>query len=148
VWSPGKINATGQREPPSNWISLFRFSAWEWSEKRQEYYLHQMGPFQPDLNFRNPNVVSEMKKVLLYWLDKGIDGFRVDAIPHIFETMNDDGTFPDEAKSGLCEDSDSPCYLSHIHTRDLAQTYELMYDWREMFDNYTKIKGGEDVKKF
>lgn len=53
VWSPGKVNnETGQREPPSNWNSLFRFSAWEWSEKRQEYYFHQMLPQQPDLNFR------------------------------------------------------------------------------------------------
>lgn len=53
VWSPGKINnETGEREPPSNWNSLFRFSAWQWSEKRQEYYLHQCIVEQPDLNYR------------------------------------------------------------------------------------------------
>jgi alpha-glucosidase len=147
VWSPGNINATGHRVPPSNWNSLFRFSAWEWSEKRQEYYLHQCATFQPDLNYRNPDVVKEMKNVLLYWLDLGIDGFRVDAIPYIFETMNDDGTFPDEPLSGLCDDVEGTCYYNHIYTKDLQETYDLVYDWREMLENYTKTNGGGEVRK-
>jgi alpha-glucosidase len=121
---------------------LFRFGAWEWSEKRQEYYLHQCIVEQPDLNYRNPNVVTEMNNVLLFWLEKGVDGFRIDAIPFIFETVNDDGSFPDEPVSGLCDDIYGTCYLSHIYTKDLPETYNLLYDWRDLVDNYTKIHGG------
>lgn len=83
-----------------------------------------------------------MKNVLLFWLDRGIDGFRIDAIPHIFETINSDGSYPDEPISGLCDDVVGTCYLTHIHTRDLPETYELVYDWRELLDNYTKTNGG------
>jgi alpha-glucosidase len=105
VWHPGKINnQTGKREPPSNWNSLFRFSAWQWNPNRQEYYLHQCIVEQPDLNYREPKVREAMKKVITFWLDKGIDGFRIDAIPYIFETINADGSFPDEPLSKLCDD--------------------------------------------
>jgi alpha-glucosidase len=87
-----------------------------------------------------------MKKVLLFWLDRGIDGFRIDAIPHIFETINEDGSYPDEPLSGLCDDPVGTCYLSHIYTKDLDETYELVYDWRDLLDNYTKINGGSTVR--
>lgn len=87
-----------------------------------------------------------MKKVLLFWLDKGVEGFRVDAIPYIFETVNSDGSFPDEPKSELCDDVVGTCYLSHIHTKDLQETYDLVYDWRELLDNYTKEHGGGEVR--
>jgi alpha-glucosidase len=145
VWHPGKVNNdTGEREPPSNWNSLFRFSAWQWSEKRQEYYLHQCIVQQPDLNYRNPNVVNEMKKVLLFWLDKGIDGFRVDAIPYIFETKpNADGSYPDEPPSGLTNDTTSIDYTNRQYTKNLQETYDLVYDWRELVDQYKKDHGGD-----
>lgn len=60
---------------------------------------------QPDLNYRSSAVVDEMKGVLKFWLDKGVDGFRVDAIPHLFEVEKDkDGNYPDEPLSGDCTD--------------------------------------------
>lgn len=60
---------------------------------------------QPDLNYRSTAVVAEMKDVLKFWLDKGVDGFRVDAIPHLFEVDKDkDGNYPDEPLSGDCQD--------------------------------------------
>jgi alpha-glucosidase len=143
VWHPGKINnETGEREPPSNWNSLFRYSAWEWSEIRQEYYLHQCIIQQPDLNYRNPNVVKEMKDVLTFWLNKGIDGFRIDAIPYIFETVNDDGSYPDEPASGLTNDTTSIDYTNRMYTKDLSETYDMVYQWRELMDNYKKEHGG------
>lgn len=77
-------------------ISTFRGSAWEWNEERQQYYFHQFAPAQPDLNYRNPLVVQEMKDVLTYWLDFGVDGFRMDAIPSLFE----DPELRDEPLSG------------------------------------------------
>lgn len=62
VWHPGKVNnATSKREPPSNWLAAFRFSAWEWNDKRQEYYLHQYAAQQPDLNFRSRFSLSRLE---------------------------------------------------------------------------------------
>nr|XP_053649051.1 probable maltase [Cherax quadricarinatus] len=77
-------------EHSSNWmvifqLSVFRGSAWEWSEERQQFYYHQFLAEQPDLNYRNSIVREEMKNVLLFWINKGVDGFRVDAIKHLFE---------------------------------------------------------------
>lgn len=144
VWHPGKYNnETGERSPPSNWNSLFRNSMWQWSDVRQEYYLHQCIVKQPDLNYRNPNVKEEMKNVLLFWLDKGVDGFRIDAIPHVFEKVNDDGSYPDEPVSGLTNDTTANNYLTRIYTKDLPETYDLVYSWRELMDQYKKDHGGD-----
>jgi Alpha amylase, catalytic domain len=84
--------------------------------------LHQCIAQQPDLNYRNPNVVNEMKNVLLFWLDKGIDGFRIDAIPYIYETSpNADGSYPDEPASGLTNDTTSIDYTNRMYTKDLIK---------------------------
>lgn len=66
--------------PPNNWESLFGGSAWEWDEKTEQYYLHVFLKEQPDINWRNPEAVEAMHNVLRFWLDKGVDGFRMDAI--------------------------------------------------------------------
>lgn len=77
-------------------VSCFKGSAWEWNEGRQQYYFHQFATAQPDLNYRNPDVVDEMKDVLRYWLNFGIDGFRMDAVFTMFEDVE----LRDEPKSG------------------------------------------------
>lgn len=59
---------------------MFSTRAWTWNEQRQQYYLHQFAAGQPDLNYRNPEVVQAMKDVLTFWMDKGADGFRIDAV--------------------------------------------------------------------
>lgn len=83
IWHEGKVLSNGTRMPPSNWNSIFRGSAWQWHDSVQAYYLHQFLSEQPDLNFRNEDVVEEMKEILRFWLREGVDGFRVDAIPHL-----------------------------------------------------------------
>uniref|UniRef100_A0A182QXR2 alpha-glucosidase n=1 Tax=Anopheles farauti TaxID=69004 RepID=A0A182QXR2_9DIPT len=140
VWQDGKINPAGGRNlPPNNWIQAFRGSAWEWSDLRQQYYLHQFTVEQPDLNYRNPKVVQEMKDVLLFWLDKGVDGFRIDAVPTLFE----DTELRDEPPSGTTEDTEDTNYLKHIYTQDLPETVEMVYEWRELIDAYQSEHGGE-----
>ncbi|MDU1212194.1 MAG: alpha-glucosidase [Clostridium perfringens] len=78
IWREGKGD-----EEPNNWESIFKGSAWEFCENSEEYYLHLFAKEQPDLNWENKEVRSELYKMINWWLDKGIDGFRVDAISHI-----------------------------------------------------------------
>ncbi len=63
-------------------VSVFRYSAWEYREERGQFYLHQFVVGQPDLNYRNPKVLEEMKDVFRFWLDLGVDGFRMDAVSY------------------------------------------------------------------
>ena len=78
IWKPKKDGAL-----PNDWISWFSGSAWEWDEETQEYYLHFFAKKQPDLNWENPKVRQEIYDIMNFWIDKGADGFRLDAIPFI-----------------------------------------------------------------
>lgn len=114
VWDNGKIDpVTNVLGPVNNWNSYFLFSAWKWSNIRKQLYLHQFHYKQPDLNYRNPKVVQEMKNVLTYWMDKGVAGFRIDAVQAVFERRVN-GVWPDEPRSYLegCPENDR-CF--HIH---------------------------------
>jgi alpha-glucosidase len=76
VWADPKPDGS----PPSNWQSVFGGPAWTWDARRQQYYLHNFLKEQPDLNFHNPQVVAAILGVARFWLDRGVDGFRIDAI--------------------------------------------------------------------
>jgi alpha-glucosidase len=81
TWRDAHIDEYGEKQPPNNWLDVLNgASAWEWSEIRHQYYLHSFHKRQPDLNWSNYSVRSAMKKAMRFWLDKGIDGFRVDAV--------------------------------------------------------------------
>lgn len=76
-------------DEPTNWESIFGGSAWEYDEKTKQYYLHLFSKKQPDLNWENPEVRQALFEMVNWWLDKGIDGFRVDAISHIKKELSD-----------------------------------------------------------
>lgn len=78
IWRDGKNGAE-----PNNWESIFSGSAWEYDEETEQYYMHIFSRKQPDLNWENPEVRDALYEMINWWLDKGIDGFRVDAISHI-----------------------------------------------------------------
>lgn len=113
-------------------------------EQRQQYYLHQFSSGQPDLNYRNEEVSEEMKKILRFYLRKGVDGFREDAVPFLFEAPeNADGSYPDEKPaapgflggSPTCPDQPTLyCYLNHTETFDQPDTFSLTYEWRTVVD--------------
>lgn len=119
---------------------MFGGSGWTWSEKREQYYFHQFYREQPDLNYRNADVVEDMYKVLDFWLTKNIVGFRVDAFNHMFENAS----FPDEPVSGNTNDINSYEYLSHIHTKDQQETFEMIYNWRQYFDEFARKNNVSD----
>lgn len=81
IWKPARYAEDGSRLPPTNWRSHFSGSAWQWDELTQEYYLHLFAKEQPDLNWEN----EETRKAIYdssmrFWLDKGVDGFRIDCV--------------------------------------------------------------------
>jgi len=86
IWQQGK-----KGQEPNNWESIFSGSAWEYDPNTHEYFMHVFSRRQPDLNWENPNVRKELYEMINWWLDKGIDGFRVDAISHIKKVSG----FPD-----------------------------------------------------
>ncbi|WP_026561448.1 alpha-glucosidase [Bacillus sp. J37] len=85
IWHPG------ENGEPNNWESIFGGSAWEYDPETKEYFMHVFSRKQPDLNWENPNVRKDLYEMVNWWLDKGIDGFRVDAISHIKKVAG----FPD-----------------------------------------------------
>ncbi|KAF8579715.1 glycoside hydrolase family 13 protein [Ramaria rubella] len=86
IWRPAKYSANGTRNPPNNWESEFGGSAWEWDELTQEYYLHLYVREQPDLNWENAEVREAVWELMLWWLSRGADGFRMDVINLISKT--------------------------------------------------------------
>lgn len=80
VWADPRPDGS----PPNNWLSVFGGSAWEWDSRRRQYYLHNFLPSQPDLNFHNPAVQDWALSVLRFWLDRGVDGFRLDTVNYYF----------------------------------------------------------------
>src|SRR5437762_1272009 len=84
VWRDGK--APGQ--PPNDWQSWFGHSAWQFDPSTGQYYYHHFYVQQPDLNWRNPDVRKAMYGAMRFWLDRGVAGFRLDAVSRLFEDPN------------------------------------------------------------
>lgn len=118
--------------PPNNWISVFGGPAWTFDERTGQYYLHQFARQQPELNYRNPDVMKAMQEVMRFWLDKGIDGFRVDVI----EFMLKDEQLRDEPANPHWDGVDPHGRLHHIHTRNLPGVHDLIRQMRAVVDEY------------
>jgi alpha-glucosidase len=99
IWRNGKgETATSPGEPPNNWQSYFGHSAWQWDAKTRQYYYHKFYIQQPDLNWRNPKVHEAFKDIIAFWLQRGVGGFRFDAIAQLYEDpeMRDEGVVKDQ----------------------------------------------------
>jgi alpha-glucosidase len=81
LWRDGREDG----EPPNNWLSVFGGSGWEWDPQTRQYYYHAFLKEQPDLNWRNPEVRREMYAAMRFWLERGVDGFRVDVLWHLIK---------------------------------------------------------------
>ena len=124
IWRPAKPGG----KLPNNWDSVFEGKAWAWDEKRKEYYMHIFAVEQADLNMDNPLVREEVKNILRFWLDLGVDGFREDVITFISkkEGLPDDYIMP--ASKGIGYYNHGPHlheYLEEFH-RDVFSKYDCM----------------------
>ncbi|MDH4280970.1 MAG: glycoside hydrolase family 13 protein, partial [Acidimicrobiia bacterium] len=124
---PGK-GADGS-EPPNNWLSVFGGPAWHRLDDG-EWYLHLFAPEQPDVNWENPDVVAEYDAVLRFWLDRGVDGFRVD----VANSLTKDMTYPDIATEAL-EVMSSNRVANHPHW-DRDDVHPIIRRWRALLDTY------------
>ncbi|KPH79253.1 glycoside hydrolase family 13 protein [Oceanobacillus caeni] len=130
IWHPG-ING----KAPNNWESIFGGSVWEYDERTGEYYMHVFASKQPDLNWENPEVRHDLYKMVNWWLDKGIDGFRVDAISHIKKVPGfPDMPNPDNQKY-------VPSYEGHMNRPGIEVFLEELR--KETFDKYDIMTVGE-----
>jgi oligo-1,6-glucosidase len=118
---------------PNNWTSFFGGKAWQYDEKRKQYYLHLFATEQPDLNYHNPAVLDEIKKIIKFWLDKGVSGFRCDVINILYKSSLENGKRQLVLK-GLEH------YLSQEGNHQILQ--ELR---RDVFDKYDCFTVGETV---
>lgn len=124
IWRPGKKNG----KLPNNWDSCFEGKAWQYDEVRGEYYMHIFAVKQPDLNMDNPLVREEVKKILRFWLELGVDGFREDVITYISkkEGLPNDYLMP--SNKGIFYYNHGPHiheYLSEFY-RDVLADFDCM----------------------
>src|ERR1039457_3999873 len=135
VWNDGKPgtgpNAHEGRVPPNNWVSLFGGSAWEWVPAVHQFYYHEFYKQQPDLNWRNPAVEKAMFNSMRFWLDRGAAGFRLDAIPTLFE----DAQLRDERELGGTNAQGDP-NLDDSLTNNLPEVHDVIRRMRAMVAQY------------
>lgn len=119
--------------PPTNWQSVFGGSGWEWDEKTQQYFYHAFLKEQPDLNWRNPEVKKAMLNVIKFWLEKGVDGFRVDVIWHMIK----DDLFRDNPPNPEYKEG-QPDYVRNltVYSEDQPLVHEIIADMRKLMDSY------------
>lgn len=134
VWVDG-VEGT----PPNNWQSIFSFdepSAWTWHPVRQQYYYHQFYSEQPDLNLRHPAVQEELKDILRFWLELGVDGFRCDAVKHMFEAKH--------LHNNTVVDNSLPLTYDNVYpdfNENQAGIHDVVADWRDLLREYSTEPG-------
>ena len=120
--------------PPNNWRSNFGGGAWQWEEKTGQYYYHAFLKEQPDLNWRNLEVQEAMLNVLRFWLDRGVDGFRVDVMHHMLK----DTEFRDNPSNPAWRPGMSPYReLLTTYTADLPEVQEIVTKMRGVVEEYS-----------
>jgi alpha-glucosidase len=129
IWRDGRPGGA----PPTNWVAEFGGSSWTWDVASRQFYYHAFLPEQPDLNWRNPQVVAAMLHVLRFWLARGVDGFRVDAIHHLIE----DSDLTDNPPNPLWRPGMSPARRHLLlHTTDRPEVHDAIAAMRGVMDEY------------
>ncbi|ALU41833.1 alpha-glucosidase family protein [Pseudoalteromonas rubra] len=135
VWADAKPDGS----PPNNWLSIFGGVAWQWDSRRCQYYLHNFLTEQPDLNFHNPEVRQAVLDNVEFWLKKGVDGFRLDAINFCFhdQQLRDNPAKPKELRQGRGFSEDNPyAFQYHYYNNTQPENLAFMAEIRTLLDRY------------
>ncbi len=135
VWADAREDGT----PPNNWLSLFGGVAWKWEPRRGQYYLHNFLSSQPDLNFHNPQVRAAVLENVEFWLQRGVDGLRLDAINFCFhdKRLRDNPPKPAEKRVGRGFSPDNPyAFQYHYYNNTQPENLAFLEDLRALLDRY------------
>jgi alpha-glucosidase len=135
VWADARPDGT----PPNNWLSIFGGVAWQWEPRRGQYYLHNFLAQQPDLNFHNPQVQRASLENLRFWLDRGVDGLRLDAINFCFHDtqLRDNPPRPPHERKATGFKNDNPYgYQWHRYNNTRPEMLPFLEELRRLLDEY------------
>ncbi len=136
VWAEPKIDGT----PPTNWFSIFGGSAWEWDTRRRQYYLHNFLTSQPDLNFHNPKVQDALLDMVRFWLDLGVDGFRLDTVNMYVhdQQLRDNPPIGNKRVNGI--DESNPYALQEpLYNITRPENLQFLERFRQVLNEYPAV---------
>lgn len=138
VWADARPDGS----PPNNWLSLFGGVAWQWEPRRGQYYLHNFLAAQPDLNFHHPEVRSAVLDNVRFWLDRGVDGLRLDAINFCFHDalLRDNPAKPEAERVGRGFRPDNPyAFQVHLYNNTRPENLAFLEALRALLDRYPEV---------
>ena len=144
VWSDPAPDGT----PPTNWLSIFGGSAWQWDSRRQQYYLHNFLTSQPDLNFHNPEVQDALLDVARFWLARGVDGFRLDTINFYFHDkhLRNNPPLAPELRNAQTAPAVNPYnHQEHLYDKSQPENLEFLKRLRAVLEEYPAITSVGEV---
>jgi alpha-glucosidase len=144
VWSDAKPDGT----PPNNWLSIFGGSGWAWDPTRMQYYLHNFLSSQPDLNLHNPEVQDRLLQVVRFWLERGVDGFRLDTINFYFhdrELRDNPALAPSRRNASTAPAVNPYNFQEHIYDKNRPENIDFLKRFRAVLDEYPAIAAVGEV---
>ncbi len=149
VWSDAKTaEITEFNAPPNNWLSIFGGSAWQWDETRQQYYMHNFLKSQPDLNLHNVDVQNALLDVARFWMDKGVDGFRLDTINFYFHDLllRDNPILPIEQRNDVIAHEVNPYnHQDHLYDKNQPENIDFLKRFRAVMEEYPAVAAVGEV---
>ncbi len=142
VWADAKPDGS----PPNNWLSIFGGSAWEWDSNRRQYYLHNFLKQQPDLNFHETQVQDALLGAIGFWLDRGVDGVRLDTINFYFHSLgleDNPPLAPDLRSASIAPIVNPYNYQDHLYDKNQPGNLEFLRRLRALLDTYPAAAMGE-----
>ena len=144
VWADPKPDGT----PPNNWLSIFGGPAWEWDGQRMQYYLHNFLKEQPDLNFHNMEVQNELLDVARFWLERGVDGFRLDTVNfyvHDKELRDNPALERDRINDQIAPSVNPYNFQNHIYDKSRPENLDFLARLRGVMNEFEGITSVGEV---
>ena len=144
VWADAKPDGT----PPNNWLSIFGGTAWAWDTTRMQYYMHNFLTSQPDLNLHNPQVQDALLDMTRFWLERGVDGFRLDTINFYFhdQQLRDNPALAPERRNASTAPAVNPYnFQEHLYDKNRPENLAFLKRFRAVMDEFPAIAAVGEV---